>query len=185
VKKINNTIRIIGGMYRGKKITFPTAEGLRPTSDRIRETLFNWLMHDIRGARCLDLFAGSGALGFEAHSRGASQVVLVERNPTVCQALRQTAAAFQSDQLTVVGQSATEYLQNPPYTAFDIIFVDPPFAHLDLFDCVHALASDHFLKKGGLLYTESPQILTLNPEFWQNLKLKKAGEVIYALYQRI
>lgn len=85
---MKQTVRIIGGKYRGKKLYFPESEGLRPTPDRVKETLFNWLMHDIQGARCLDAFAGSGALGFEAYSRGASRVVLVESSPNACANLK-------------------------------------------------------------------------------------------------
>lgn len=188
MKKINNTVRIIGGHHRGKKISFPEAEGLRPTSDRIRETLFNWLMHDIRGAHCLDLFAGSGALGFEAQSRGAAHVVFVEKNAIIYRQLQTTAATFNSTQFTILPMSAVEYLhkqQTQSTTPFDIVFMDPPFAHLELFDCVHAFEESALMKTGGLLYIESPQELTLNPQFWRLLKLKKAGQVVYGLYQKV
>lgn len=188
MKKINNTVRIIGGHHRGKKISFPEAEGLRPTSDRIRETLFNWLMHDIRGAQCLDLFAGSGALGFEAQSRGAAHVVFVEKNAIIYQQLLKTAATFDLTQCTILLMSAGDYLNKrstQPALQFDIVFIDPPFDHLELFDCVGAFEESALLRSGGLLYIESPQELGLNPKFWRLLKLKKAGQVVYGLYQKI
>lgn len=184
MKKINNTLRIIGGTYRGKKITFPSIEGLRPTPDRVRETLFNWLMHDIRGACCLDLFAGSGALGFEALSRGAAEVVLVEKNPIAYHALQQTAATLRPEQITIQHQSALDFLQTHSPYQFDIVFIDPPFAAMELFDCIHAFEQRH-LKNQGLLYVEAPHALPLNPNYWQNLKLKTAGQITYGLYQKI
>src|SRR3990167_614453 len=101
---MQQTIRIIGGKYRGKKISFPAVEGLRPTPDRVRETLLNWLMHDIRGAICLDAFAGSGALGFEAYSRGASLVVFVEKSALACTALRQYVLSWNDQKLSVIQQ---------------------------------------------------------------------------------
>ncbi len=185
VKKINNTVRIIGGHYRGKKIDFPNAPGLRPTSDRIRETLFNWLMHDIRGARCLDAFAGSGALGLEAYSRGAAQVRFLETNPLIYQHLQNVIAGFQSPNLSITQCSALTYLANqqPTHTTqFDIVFLDPPFAHLDLFECIRYLETSSLLVAGGLIYVESPHDLSLDPQFWQQIKLKTAGNVVYGLY---
>lgn len=185
MKKINNTVRIIGGRFRGKNIRFPSAEGLRPTADRIRETLFNWLMHDIRNARCLDLFAGSGALGFEAHSRGAAEVVLIEKNPLIAEHLRQTTTEFSATTITIVQRSAADYLQNSVVTPFDIIFIDPPFAKTELYACIQSLEASSVLKKHGLIYVESPSELTLNPKIWQPLKFKTTGQVTYGLYQKI
>ncbi len=184
VKKINNTLRIIGGRYRGKKISFPVAEGLRPTSDRIRETLFNWLMHDIRGARCLDVFAGSGALGFEAYSRGATSVVFIEKEASICHHLQQIAATFQPAPFTIIQAAAATYLPTQTATQFDIVFIDPPFANLDLFDCIHLFETSSLLAPNGLLYVESPHEIPLDPQFWQKLKLKHAGQVTYGLYQK-
>ncbi len=185
VKKINNTLRIIGGRYRGKKITFPLAEGLRPTSDRIRETLFNWLMHDIRDARCLDVFAGSGALGFEAYSRGAASVVFLEKDATVFRHLQQSAATFQPAPFNIIQTTASDYLPTQTANQFDIVFVDPPFAHLDLFACIHQFETSDLLVQNGLLYVESPHEIPLNPQFWRQLKLKQAGQVTYGLYQKM
>ena len=185
MKKINNRLRIIGGQFRGKIISFPDAPGLRPTPDRVRETLFNWLMHDIRGARCLDLFAGSGALGLEAYSRGAAEVVFVEKDHRVYQYLQQITKSFPSAPLILTHASAEEYLRTSTHAPFDIIFIDPPFAHLDLFDCIHRFETSSLLAPSGLLYVESPHTLSLNPTYWHPLKLKQAGQVTYGLYQKL
>lgn len=182
--KQTGTVRIIGGRYRGKLLTFPTTEGLRPTSDRIRETLFNWLMHDIHNARCLDAFAGSGALGFEAYSRGAAEVVLIESMPQVYRNLQQIATSFHTPHLQVIHTSAMDYLQQQR-AEYDIVFIDPPFSQPQLFECIHLLEQRHTLVDAGLLYVESPQEIPLDSTLWQLLKLKKAGAVTYALYQKI
>jgi len=188
MQKINQgNVRIIGGKYRGKKLRFLEVEGLRPTPDRVRETLFNWLMHDIREARCLDAFAGSGALGMEAYSRGASQVLFVEAERRVFDQLQTVVAEFQAPQLTVMRASVIDYLkaknthlQRP----FDIVFVDPPFAHPQLFDCITLLAQSPLLVDQGLLYVEAPHDLHLDPECWEPLKMKHAGQVCYGLYRK-
>jgi 16S rRNA (guanine966-N2)-methyltransferase len=135
---LKQAIHIIGGHYRGKKIQFPESTSLRPTPNRIRETLFNWLMHDIRGARCLDTFAGSGALGFEAYSRGASEVVFLEQSPLVHTCLQKNIALFQSDALSIKKTDALVYLdaiQSP----FDIIFLDPPFSKEYIPQCMQLI----------------------------------------------
>jgi 16S rRNA (guanine966-N2)-methyltransferase len=185
--KKTGTIRIIGGRFRGKILTFPAVEGLRPTSDRIRETLFNWLMHDIQNARCLDAFSGSGALGFEAYSRGATAVVFIESMPQVYRNLQQIARSFNTPNLHVINTSAIDYLQQQPDQshAYDIIFIDPPFSQPQLFKCIHLLEKSNLLVKSGLLYVESPHEIKLDPALWQTLKLKKTGAVTYALYQKI
>lgn len=169
---MKQTVRIIGGRYRGKKISFPDIEGLRPTSDRVKETLFNWLMHDIRGARCLDAFAGSGALGLEAYSRGADRVVLVESSPKVYSNLKQIVATFDSSTLTVVQCDAQEYILESP-ECFDIIFLDPPFAKNYLPRCLDILSRSNLLASGGLVYIESPDKLQLDPVFWNEKNLNK------------
>ena len=123
----SNSVRIIGGEWRGRRIRFPSAAELRPTPDRVRETLFNWLQGVIGAARCLDLFAGSGALGLEALSRGAAEVVFVEREPRVAAALKATLAALGSGRSAVVTGDAFRYLAGAP-RPFDVVFLDPPFA---------------------------------------------------------
>ncbi|MDI9818682.1 MULTISPECIES: 16S rRNA (guanine(966)-N(2))-methyltransferase RsmD [unclassified Legionella] len=180
---MKQTVRIIGGRYRGKKISFPDIEGLRPTPDRVKETLFNWLMHEIRGANCLDAFAGSGALGFEAHSRGASHVVLIESSAKVYAHLKQTAALFNSPTINVIHGQAEDYFRNSKET-FDIIFLDPPFAKNILPECLNLLAHSNLLVQGGLVYTESPDRLSLNPDCWKEKKFKQAGQVSYGLYEK-
>lgn len=123
-------VRIIGGSLRGRKLSFADLPGLRPTGDRVRETLFNWLQPLIEGARCLDLFAGSGALGIEAVSRGAAEVVLVDNAPAVIRQLEKNRSAFNLDRLTVVRADALQFLDRAP-SPFDLVFLDPPF-HGDL-----------------------------------------------------
>ncbi|CEK11702.1 16S rRNA (guanine(966)-N(2))-methyltransferase RsmD [Legionella hackeliae] len=180
---MKQTVRIIGGRYRGKKLSFPNVEGLRPTPDRVKETLFNWLMHDIHGARCLDAFAGSGALGFEAYSRGASRVVLVESSPKVYANLQQVASAFDSNALSVVQANAEDYFINST-ERFDIIFLDPPFAKNYLPNCLKILSQSDLLIPGGLVYLESPDKISLDPVHWAEKKSKQAGQVIYGLYEK-
>lgn len=182
--KSTQCVRIIGGTYRGKKIHFPAIEGLRPTTDRIRETLFNWLMHDIRNARCLDAFAGSGALGLEAFSRGAAEVVFIEHAKEAYTNLKKIVESFNSPKMSVISNDAIKYIQQAN-TQFDIIFIDPPFANLHLFDCVSHLATSPLLIEGGLLYLESPNELLLDPAHWEKIKYKQTGQVCYALYRKI
>lgn len=176
-------IRIIGGKFRGKKIDFPEAQGLRPTPDRVRETLFNWLMHAIRGARCLDAFAGSGALGLEAFSRGAAKVTLIEQNRQVAQHLQTTCRVFGASELEVIQADALVFLNTTP-DAFDIVFLDPPFAHSLYEACFDALSTRDCLPVGGLVYVESPSCITLDPLKWHALKSKQAGQVFYSLYKK-
>ncbi|KTD17512.1 16S rRNA (guanine(966)-N(2))-methyltransferase RsmD [Legionella jordanis] len=180
---MKQTVRIIGGQFRGKKLSFPAIEGLRPTPDRVKETLFNWLMNDIRGARCLDAFAGSGALGFEAFSRGASRVVLVEASKKAYSNLQTIASSFNSPVITVINADAEYYLKHCK-EVFDIIFLDPPFAKNYQLQCLDILAHSNLLPPGGLVYLESPDKLPIDPVHWQEEKLKQAGQVTYGLYKK-
>lgn len=180
---MNQFIKIIGGIWRGKKIPVLDSPHLRPTPNRVRETLFNWLMHDVRNARCLDAFAGSGALGFEAFSRGASAVDFVEAIPTVCSSLKKVVNACSSPHLHVYQADTLAFLKtitNP----YDIIFLDPPFHHSLLPACMEELELGSCLKKEGLLYVEAEENICLNKERWMQLKQKKAGAVYYGLYQK-
>jgi 16S rRNA (guanine966-N2)-methyltransferase len=177
-------VRIIGGHQRGKKITFSDASGLRPTPSRIRETLFNWLMHHIRGARCLDAFAGSGALGFEAWSRGATQITMVEASRGTFEHLKKQALLFDATIFEVIKSNALDYLNHATHP-FDIIFLDPPFdtpTHLE--KSIALIEEKALLSKNGLLYTESGTPLMLDTIHWKTLKEKKAGLVYYALHQK-
>lgn len=181
---MNQTIRIIGGQFRGKKLHFPAVQGLRPTPDRVRETLFNWLMNDIREARCLDLFAGSGALGFEAYSRGAANIVLIEQDPIVFTNLINVASSFKSANLRVIKIDAYKFLQETR-GHFDIVFLDPPFTKNLLPLYLKILATSTLLKVGGLIYIEAPQQTEIDPLVWEELKLKQAGQVFYGLYKKL
>lgn len=180
---MNNTIRIIGGLYRGRKISFPTSEHLRPTPDRVKETVFNWLMHDIKQARCLDAFAGSGSLGFEALSRGASNVVLVEADYPVFRSLKKNADSFNSSALHVIHDDAHHFLQTSSQI-FDIIFLDPPFQKEYYPQVINLLQQNACLRTGGLLYIESPHSLVLDSTYWLLRKQKQSGQVVYALYEK-
>ncbi|WP_131783156.1 16S rRNA (guanine(966)-N(2))-methyltransferase RsmD [Legionella gresilensis] len=180
---MKQSIRIIGGKYRSKKLYFPSLDGLRPTPDRVRETLFNWLMYDIHNARCIDAFAGSGALGFEAFSRGAAHVTLVEAQPAAFKNLHQTALNFNAPNLKVIHVDARAFLQNIQEPV-DIIFLDPPFASSYLAECLQIIAQGHCLSSKGLVYIESAKEIILDPLLWFERKSSKAGQVYYALYEK-
>lgn len=175
-------LRIIGGKWRGRKLTFPELEGLRPTGDRIRETLFNWLAPDIVGARCLDLFAGSGALGLEALSRGAATVTLVENQRQAASALRQHIQTLAADNARVIAGSCLTHPW-PPGEQFDVVFIDPPFA-ADLWQPVlERLTQQQLLAPGAAVYVESPPEGAYEaPAEWHLHREKTAGKVCYRLY---
>ena len=182
--KNSSIIRIIGGKYCGRKIYFPVVAGLRPTPNKVRETLFNWLMHDLTDARCLDVFAGSGALGFEAYSRGASRVVLVESANIAVVSLQRFAAQLTATNLLVVHMDACRYLRETT-ESFDIIFLDPPFAKNYLPQALAILAQRHILSPGGLIYIESCNKILVDFKGWRELKSKHTGQVFYSLYENI
>ena len=176
-------LRIIGGTWRGRKLRFPASAGIRPTPDRVRETLFNWLGAAVRGAHCLDLFAGSGALGLEALSRGAAQVTFIERDATAARELAELLTAWQAADARVVRADALKFLAGIA-RPLDIVFLDPPFASALLGEAAALLEERHWLKAGALIYLECaaraglPQL----PASWQPLKAKQAGEVGYHLF---
>ena len=175
-----NTVRIIGGRWRSRILEFPDAADLRPTPDRVRETLFNWLGQDLSGMACLDLFAGSGALGFEALSRGASSTVMVEKDPAALRALRENAGKLGAGDLTVVRGDALEFARETR-SRFDVVFVDPPY-RLNLqaaaLSLVRGLLSPH-----GRVYVESASPLE-PPRGWTVLKSSRAGSVYFYLLVR-
>jgi 16S rRNA (guanine966-N2)-methyltransferase len=178
-----NSVRIIGGGWRGRRVSFPDIPGLRPTPDRVRETLFNWLQERIAGARCLDLFAGSGALGLEALSRGAKELVFVEQAVAAARALQEQLIRFGAQARAQVAEmGAARYLRSVPQ-AFDIVFLDPPFGRDALAEYVPMLDEGQWLKPGALVYLENEKKAGVPPlpAHWQLLKSKSAGEVGYHL----
>ncbi len=182
-----NQLRIIAGRWRGKKIHFVDQEGLRPTADRIRETLFNWLQGDITDSICLDLFAGSGALGIEAASRGAGDVYCVESSSAAAKAIRENLATLADAPVRVINTNALDFLQRPQATLkFDVVFLDPPFASRLLEQACDLLEKQQWLTPHAAIYLESAQPLeTLSlPLQWQLAKHKKAGQVYYGLCRR-
>ncbi len=156
-----NVVRIVGGMWRSRKISFPDAQGLRPTPDRVRETVFNWLQPVISGSRCLDLFSGSGAMGFEALSRGAREVVMLDVDAQVVAALRENAKLLQATGATILRIDALEYLRPGSQDAtFDIVFVDPPYHHDLVNPCLNALVAGNWLSHTPQIFIEAERELT-------------------------
>ena len=201
------TLRIIGGIWRGRRLRFPPTPEIRPTPDRVRETLFNWVAARVPGARCLDLFAGSGALGLEALSRGAAHVTFVERDPAAAREIRARLAEWGARAATVEHADARAFLQQQPAASFDIVFLDPPFASRLLAEAAARLEQGGWLADGALIYVESPADAGAStpapatrtaataarapvgaappvPAGWTPLKAKRAGEVGYHLYSR-
>lgn len=179
-------VRIIGGQWKGRKLNVIDRQGLRPTTDRIRETLFNWLQWHLPARRCLDLFAGSGVLGIEAVSRGASYAQLVEKDRQVVSNLRQQLQLLNSSNIDLLQADALKLLQSPPNQPFDIIFIDPPFRQNILETCCQYLESNQWLSSEAYIYIEMEQELAsvALPENWQLIRDKTAGQVHYCLFIR-
>lgn len=209
--KAESQVRIIAGRWRGRQLKFPVVSNLRPTGNRIRETLFNWLQPIVAGSRCLDLFAGSGALGFEAGSRGAAHVTLVESHIDAVAALKENQQALTSSdgggdgggdeetdaELSVIHGEALAWLsqhqhaqnkdaQNKHAHTFDIVFLDPPFAMTGIDELAAALESSRLLAEECWIYLESSalQAVPRLPGNWHCHREKTAGEVCYRLYRR-
>lgn len=179
-------LRIIGGAWRSRRIEFAAAAGVRPTADRIRETLFNWLQNVIPGARCLDLYAGSGALGFEALSRGARHVVFVDQDLRVVQQLQANAKLLATQDADIVWSDALEYLAACRAGPFDVVFLDPPFRDDVTAEICLRLEQHRLLSSPAWVYLETgsqrpPPAL---PAHWQMLHDKAAGQVAYRLARR-
>jgi 16S rRNA (guanine966-N2)-methyltransferase len=178
-------LRIVGGQWRGRRIGFPDEPGLRPTPDRVRETLFNWLAPHIAGMRVLDLYAGSGALGFEALSRGAASAVLVDNRASVVAQLRASAAQLQASTAHIERNDALTFLDRAASTgaAFDLVFIDPPFDADLVAATLTRLAAHGLLAPGGFCYAEiaRQQILPPLPAGWGLYRSGLAGEVGYHL----
>jgi 16S rRNA (guanine966-N2)-methyltransferase len=176
-------LRIIGGSWRGRKLRVAALPALRPTPDRVRETLFNWLRERTHGARCLDLFAGTGALGLEALSRGASQVTFIEEQQGAVRELKSRLAEWQAQGATVERMDALDFLTGSA-RPFDIVFVDPPFASGLTARSCELLEERGWLAPQALIYVEGPARgeAPVVPHAWQALKAKRAGEVGYYLF---
>ena len=176
---LRGRVRIIGGAWKRSVLPFPAIEGLRPTPDRVRETLFNWLGQDLTGKACLDLFSGSGALGFEAASRGASRVVLVERDPEAVRSLRANAVRLSATTLEIKPGEALAYLASSG-ERFDVVFLDPPFRQNGLPELLGRLP--RVLNPGARVYLESAEALAPG-EGWRELRRGRAGNVSYQLVE--
>ena len=176
-----NSVRIIAGEWRRRLLRFPDSPGLRPTPDRVRETLFNWLGNDLSGLSCLDLFAGSGALGFEAASRGASRVVMVDNSPSVLAALALNARMLGAGQrLEIVRSDAVRFATSTGFR-FDVLFLDPPFNQ----GWIERLERDlpAILAADGVLYVEAERALQACGD-WRTARQGRAGKVFYHLMRR-
>ena len=180
-----SSLRIIAGKWRGRKINFQEQEGLRPTPDRVRETLFNWLTADLPNSVCLDLFAGSGALGFEAASRGAQSVVMVEDSKKICQVIQENITQLKFESIKAVTMDALEYLEKNT-TNYSVVFLDPPYKADILPKIFKLLEQKHCLAEHAKIYVEhdTKQALPPLPNNWCVLKNKTAGQVSYCLIER-
>ncbi len=175
-------VRIIGGQWRSRKIPFPEISGLRPTPDRVRETLFNWLQPEISGARVLDLFAGSGCLGFEALSRGAVRLDSVDQSALACNYLQKTKSLLNTDLAEVHCVDAQTYLNQESETSYNIVFVDPPFALNMQADILTLLIDKHWLAAEARIYVESPVESEIPiPSGMQVYRQLQAGNVLATL----
>ena len=183
-------LRIIGGRWRGRKLTIANIEGLRPTGDRVRETLFNWLMTEVQESRCLDMFSGSGALGLECLSRGAKEVIFLEQHPLAAKHIKTHCNALLnqencSSSASVIQCNSIAWLKKPTIDkhSLDLVFIDPPFAD-DLWKAaIEALDKAQILKAGGLIYIETPRGQRLTtPHSWKCIKEKSSGEVCFRLF---
>ena len=187
-KRGNNTLRIIGGEWRSRKLPFVDAPGLRPTPDRIRETLFNWLQGDIHGALCIDMFAGSGALGFEAFSRGAGKVIFVEKNAACAKQLKDNLVLLKTE-ANVVQCDAMNFLNHTdkPEQAFDLVFLDPPYRQGLITQSLNYLSNENLIDENSLIYLEheAEEKFEWNDFGLTILKEAKAGQVHSFLLKQI
>ncbi|MFL2840779.1 MAG: 16S rRNA (guanine(966)-N(2))-methyltransferase RsmD [Pseudohongiellaceae bacterium] len=180
-------VRIIAGKWRGRKISFPDQKGLRPSADRIRETLFNWLQSNIVGTRCLDLFAGSGALSIEAASRGARQVTCIELNQEPAASIKKNITLLKTNAISLIQHDAIKFLKTAkPEIKYDLVFLDPPFIENLLEKSCQLLENNSWLSDSALIYMESNQAIENYdlPLSWALIKQKKAGLVYYGLCKR-
>ena len=179
------TLRIIGGQWRSRRLSFSAVEGLRPTTDRVRETLFNWISPVIIGARCLDLFTGSGALGLEALSREAGSVTFIDQSPVATRSLKQNLQLLQANNADVINTDAIKWLQaTTPESPYNIVFIDPPFRCGLVYECIEQLQSKPLLTSGSYIYIEIEKeaVRPQTPANWQLHREKEAGQVRYMLF---
>lgn len=180
------TVRIIGGKWRSRRLLVPK-EGVRPSLDTVKETLFNWLAPILPGAQCLDLFAGTGSLGFEALSRGAGSVDMVEANPSTVKQLQEQAGVFglEGANFHVYGLSLPRGLLTLPQKAYDIVFIDPPYHKDLLWPCCELLEKQNLLSPGAWIYVEMEKILSRTPPSskWTCYREKTLGQLAYCLYR--
>ncbi|HEX2138981.1 MAG TPA: 16S rRNA (guanine(966)-N(2))-methyltransferase RsmD [Woeseiaceae bacterium] len=176
-------VRIVAGKWRGRRLPVRAAPGLRPTSERVRETLFNWLAPRIEGARCLDLYAGTGALGFEALSRGASEVLFVEQSDTLAQGLAESARLLDAASASVQVDDAVRFLEKGEVRQRDIVFLDPPFGDARMEELCRLLVARPWLSPGAAVYLEQDRKAgsLILPDGWRTAREKCAGNVRYAL----
>lgn len=182
-------VRIIAGKWRGRKLAVKNLDGLRPTTDRVKETIFNWLAIHIHQAKCLDVFAGSGSLGFEALSRNAEHVTFLEIDNTAAAQIQQHFSLLNVENATLHNTDSLSYLAQPfsqQDQAFDLVFIDPPFRKELLFDVIHHLENNNWLAENALIYIEAEKELSPLevPLTWNMLKEKHAGQVTFRLYKR-
>ena len=179
-------IRLISGKWKGKKLPVKDKKGLRPTTDRTKETLFNWLMHDIRDANCLDCFSGSGSLGFEALSRYAKYCTFLELDKQVAAQLQTNINTLKIENAQIIQADSLQYLIQPATIQYDVVFIDPPFNQELAQPCINQLASQDHLADQCLIYVEVEN--TLNtiefPDDWSLLKEKTSGQVRYQLFSK-
>ena len=186
-RKRPGSVRIIGGKWRGRKLPVRDLPGLRPSGDRSRETLFNWLQAHVYGAVCVDLFAGSGALGLEAASRGAAEVILVEKLSVAARDLRDVLLVIKADQVTLVESDALQWLQSRPAQSLDIAFVDPPFGLQLETRALELIRIQDCIRTGGFVYLETAReapLIVAGPG-WETAREKTVGEVRLLLLKRI
>lgn len=182
---IKNKLRIIAGKWRSRQLIFEDTPELRPTPARVKETLFNWIQHDITGSKCLDLFAGSGALGFEAASRGAKSVTMIESNAQACRLIKENTLKLSTEQIKIIRSDIFKFLAGDAMR-YDLVFLDPPFHKGLAQQTCQWLEDKGWLAPTAQIYVEVESQLQLNdlPTHWQCLKSKKSGDVGYYLFAR-
>lgn len=184
---MNGSIRIIGGKWRGRKLSVLDKQGLRPTTDRVKETLYNWLMPIIQNSNCLDCFSGSGSLGFEAASRGAQSVTLLEKDKQTANQLKKNKQLIAGDNIDIYATDTFQWLDKPAQKQFDVVFIDPPFHQSLIEKTVQLLENNHWLTSSAYIYIESEtnhDLTSYIPSNWYLHREKTAGQVHSYLFIR-